>query len=124
MLGASQYLVFIPNNILHLAKDSSTYPYIWTLVTSIFIEENLLFLAFFLALANYIVIMNRQSLEQAWDTKEFVKMICISGGLSSATHLLCRACIYGVTRNQEAYAQYRYSSINIIVMALLLGLCQ
>jgi hypothetical protein len=63
LLGARDYLVFIPNNVVNLAKDRDSFPYVWTLLTSAFIEENLASLAVFLALANYIVIQNRASLE-------------------------------------------------------------
>lgn len=56
ILGASEYLVFIPNNVVHLANESPTYPYVWTLLTSVFIEENLAMLGVFIALANYIVV--------------------------------------------------------------------
>ena len=104
MLGLSNYLVFIPNNLLPLVSGAPSFPYLWTLVTSVFIEENILVLGVFMALANYIVIMNRQSLEQAWEPKEFGKMICVAGGLSSASHLMVRAVIYGITRNEEGYS--------------------
>ena len=66
LLGASEYLVFIPNNVVHLARESPRYPYLWTLITSVFIEENIAMLGLFVALANYIVVQNRQILEQAW----------------------------------------------------------
>jgi hypothetical protein len=63
MLGAGEYLVLIPNNIVRLGKGEAGFPYFWTLVTSTFIEENLFFLGVYLTLANYIVVQNRQSLE-------------------------------------------------------------
>jgi hypothetical protein len=55
MLGAAEYLVFIPNNIVTLGKEGPPYPYVWTMFTSIFIEENFFFLVLYLALANYVV---------------------------------------------------------------------
>lgn len=79
-------MVFIPNNVVNLIlKENANYPYIWSLLTCVFIEENLAMLGVFFALANYIVIQNRASLEQAWNPKEFIKMISICGTLSSVT---------------------------------------
>lgn len=80
-------------------------------------------LGVFLGLANYIVLQNRTILEQAWTPKEFFKMICVSGVLSSATQLLWRVTMFGINKNEESYKEFRYASINIMVIALLLGLC-
>ena len=51
-------------------------------------------------------------------------MICISGFLSSAIQLLFRVCLFGINKNEQSYKEFRYASINIVVIALFLGLCQ
>ena len=64
-VNISQFFVFAPNRIVRLAdgdgRDWMYIPYIWTLTTSVFFEQNLFFMACFLLLMNYIVSMNQRA---------------------------------------------------------------
>ena len=95
-------------------------PYLWTLVTSIFVESSFAFLALHLFIINYIVIQNRESLEKQWTRRNFFTMLCVSGFLSSLTHFLGRMVLYKVFKS--SYEDFAYCSLNFIVMALILGL--
>ena len=120
-----QFFVFAPNRIVRLTdgdgSDWMRIPYIWTLMTSVFVEQNLFFMACFLLLMNYIVSMNQRAFN-VWQTRDFFTMLAVSGLLATSTHLLMRLSIYGLFKNAEAYAGYEHASINFIVMALLMGL--
>jgi hypothetical protein len=122
----NELLVFRPRNIINFNKKASSaaVPFVWTFVTSVFVETNLLFLVIHLATINYVVVMNRQTFETAWTKKEFLKMLCICAILSTFTHFVLRVLIFSCTRNLKSYSAFGYSSINFIVIALLLGLCQ
>lgn len=101
-VNISQFFVFQPNRIVRLTNgDGSDWlhiPYFWTLASSVFIEENLLFMAFFLFLMNYIVSMNQRAFN-VWQTRDFVTMLAVSGMLATTTHLLVRLSIFGVFNN-------------------------
>lgn len=73
-------------------------------------------------LANYIAIRNQQALEDAWEPKDFTRMIVIAGALSSSSLLFLRVCLFAIKNNDEVYRDYEFSSTNIVVIALLLGL--
>ena len=49
-------------------------------------------------------------------------MLAVAALLSSVTVLMMRLAMLGLFRNVAAYKSYRYSGLNFIVMALLLGL--
>lgn len=98
------------------------YPYIWTLLTSVFVETNPVFLATHMLLINYIVIKNKSSLESAWKTKDLFVLLCVAGVLSTVSHFICRLVLMKI--NLEGYLEFQYSSLNLIIMALLLGLKQ
>lgn len=118
-------LVFRPKNIINFnpKAQGAPIPFIWTFVTSVFVETSLLFLVIHFATINYVVVMNRSTFENAWTKKEFIKMLCICAALSTTTHFTFRVIIYSCTKNLKNYDAFEYSSINFIVMALLLGLC-
>jgi len=122
----NELLVFRPRNIINFnkKKPGAAVPFVWTFVTSAFVETNLLFLVIHLAAINYVVVMNRSTFETAWTKKEFLKMLCICATLSTFTHFVLRMLIFSITRNLKNYSLFQYSSINFIVIALLLGLCQ
>jgi hypothetical protein len=67
----NELLVFRPRNIINFNKKapSAAVPFVWTFVTSAFVETNLLFLVIHLATINYVVVMNRQTFESAWTKK-------------------------------------------------------
>jgi hypothetical protein len=67
----NELLVFRPRNIINFNKKapSAAVPFVWTFVTSVFVETNLLFLVIHLATINYVVVMNRQTFETAWTKK-------------------------------------------------------
>lgn len=98
------------------------YPYVWTLLTSVFVETNPVFLATHLLLINYIVIKNKASLESAWRTKDLVVLLCVAGVLSTLSHFACRLALMKL--NLQGYLEFQYCSLNLIIMALLLGLKQ
>jgi len=130
--SVSDYLVFMPDHILsqnvkgqQTATDVSqggSFPYFWTFFTSLFVEESLLILATGLMVINYVVYKNRQSFETVWQTRDFYVMLGVAALLSSMTMLMLRLVMLGLFRNVVAYKAYRYSGLNFIVMALLLGL--
>ena len=92
------------------------------MVTSAFAEQNIFTLGLFLYLANYIAIRNQQALEDAWEPKDFIRMIMIAGALSSSSLLMLRVCLFAIKNDEEVYKNYEFSSTNIVVIALLLGL--
>jgi hypothetical protein len=69
-------------------------------------------------------VKNKQALEQAWAPKDFSRMIFIAGALSSFSQLVFRVLIFTINNNEEVYSEYEFSSVSIIVMALMLGLQQ
>ena len=79
---------------------------------------------FQVALINYIVCKNRKSFEAAWRTRDLYLLLAVSSFFSHMTMLLIRLSIVGVFKNFETYKACRYSGLNFIVMALLLGLRQ
>lgn len=129
----SDYLVFTPSYLVSMegkqqegdaASTGSTIPYVWTPFTCIFIEESLIFLFGQLAVINFIVYKNRRSFEGAWQTRDLYIMLAVASFCSLTTQLLIRLSIVGVFKNVESYKACRYSGLNFIVMALLLGLRQ
>ena len=117
-------VIFKAANIFKVSEGDAYFPYIWTMVTCAFVETNIAFLAIYLLLINYIVSKNRECLESAWQTKNFMRMLVITSFLSSMTQFVLRLCIYSITKNAESYNSFEYSSLNLIVMSLLLGLHQ
>lgn len=83
--------------------SSGGLPYFWTFFTSIFIEENILYLLGQLAAINYIVYKNRSSFENAWRTRDFYVLLAVSAFFSLATQLLIRLSLVGIFKNVEAY---------------------
>ena len=77
-----------------------------------------------LIIINYIVYKNRVSFENAWRTRDFYVLLFVSSFLSLMTQTLIRLSILGVFKNVETYKSCRYSGLNFIVMALILGLRQ
>ena len=123
----ANFFVFKPSMILSVGKksaDQSSIPFLWTLVTSVFVESNIILLVIHFITINYVVIKNRKSLESAWQHRDFIKMLCISAFLSTMTHFVFRLSIYKMTGNAKNYNSFEYCSINFIVIALLLGLRQ
>ena len=51
-------------------------------------------------------------------------MIMIAGALSSSSLLMLRVCLFAIKNDEEVYKNYEFSSTNIVVIALLLGLQQ
>ena len=129
MVGLSDYLIFKPNMIINIVKESESeskwhIPYLWTLITSTFAEQNIFTLGLFLYLANYIAIRNRESLEEAWEPRDFTRMLVIAGGLSTSSLLLLRVTLFAINNDDKVYSGYEFSSTNIVVISLLLGLQQ
>jgi len=123
----AEFFVFKPSMILSVGKKTpkqSSIPFLWTLITSVFVESNIIFLVIHFATINYVVVKNRKSLESAWQHRDFMKMLCISAMLSTSTHFMFRLTIYKATGNVKNYNGFEYCSINFIVIALLLGLRQ
>ena len=104
--------------------QGTSIPYVWTTFTSILVEESILFLLSYFVLINYIVYKNRMSFESAWETRDFYKMLLIASTCSLASQLAIRLSLLGVFKNMESYKACRYSGLNFIVVALLLGLRQ
>ena len=50
----------------NIVGEDVTVPYLWTLVTSLLFEPNLLFMLLYLAVMNYVVACNRRTFEAAW----------------------------------------------------------
>ena len=123
----ADFFVFKPSMIVSVGKKTSkqtSIPFLWTLMTSVFVESNIIFFAIHFATINYVVIKNRKSLEAAWQHRDFLRMLCVSALLSTTTHFMFRLTIYKVTGNEKNYNEFEYCSINFIVIALLLGLRQ
>lgn len=118
------FMVFKPQNLIRLAAGDSTenqqMPYIWTLVTSIFVETNLVYLIAHLFLMNYIVYKNRSSFESSWSAQDFFVMLCVSSLFATSTHFLIRLALF--TFSADSYTSFSYSSTNFVILALLLGL--
>lgn len=57
----NELLVFRPRNIINFNNKvpGAPVPFVWTFVTSVFVETSLLFLVIHLATINYVVVMNR-----------------------------------------------------------------
>lgn len=104
------------------AEGGAQFPYIWTMVTCSFVETNIAFMVMYLLLINYIVSKNRTCFETAWQRKDFMRMLLVTSFLSSMTQLVIRLVLYSITKNAESYNSFEYSSLNLIVMSLLLGL--
>ena len=115
------YLALRPANIL---GSEVQIPYVWTLVTSVLVEPNPLFMVLHLGAMNYVVACNRHTFESAWRTNDFYMLIAIGGALASLTHFGVRLSLRAITQDEAAYADSSYASINFIVMALLMGLRQ
>lgn len=126
--GIAAILVFKPSMIISVAKkegdDNSGFslPYIWTLVTSCFVETNIVFLVINLILINYIVQTNRRSFESQWKKSDYIKMLCVSGFLANSNVLLFELIVYGVSKNVDSYNAYSRCSLNLVILSLLLGL--
>lgn len=127
--AAHDLLLFKPINIIDFEPpqdqaEGFKLPFVWTLFTSTFVETNLFYLLIHLALINYIVIKNKSALEHIWRRSDFFYMVCVAGFLSTTTHFVWRLSMFAVFKNGQAYRDFEYGSINLITMALVLGLRQ
>lgn len=104
----NELLVFRPKNIINFDKKAvgPAVPYIWTFVTSVFVETSLVFLVIHLATINYVVLRNRQTFESAWTKKEFLKMLCICATLSTFTYYIFRLVIFSCTGDIKNYGAF------------------
>lgn len=112
--------IYMPEGVQDAPIKLVEYPYVWTFLTSVFVETNPVFMLMHLFLINYIVIKNKSSFEEAWRRQDLFFLLCISGLLSSLTHFGCRLALMKLS--QKTYVDFTYCSLNLIIMALLLGL--
>lgn len=131
--AVNELLIFKPVNIINLTSEalrneteatSFTVPFVWTLSTSSFVETNFFYLLLHLTLINYIVIKNKAALEHIWRRRDFFYMVLVAGFLATTTHFAWRLALFALFKNEEAYREFEYGSINLITMALVLGLRQ
>lgn len=54
-------------------------------------------------LANYIAIRNQSALEDAWEPKDFTRMIMIAGALSSSSLLILRLSLFAIKNDEDVY---------------------
>lgn len=63
-------------------------------------------------------------MEEAWEPRDFTRMLVIAGGLSTSSLLLLRVTLFAINNDDKVYSGYEFSSTNIVVISLLLGLQQ
>ena len=56
--------------------------------------------------------------------EDFTRMLVIAGSLSASSLLLLRVCLFAINNDDKVYSEYEFSSTNIVVISLLLGLQQ
>ena len=109
---------------MFITTEEHTWPHVWTLITSNFTETSLLNLLLHFLLINYMILKNKNTFEFAWRRLDFFMLLVIAGAFASTTHITCRLLIYMVFKGESTYNDFQYSSTNLIIIALLLGLRQ